>query len=74
MWSSIAIVGPLVTAVVVAARAMSRSRALELLIALRGTRPEQRPAIIQALNANAPNRRGAPRSERPSSSTTRRSS
>jgi len=67
MWSNVAIIGPLATLSFLALRAMGRSRALELLISLRGTTPEQRPEIIHALNAGAPRGRGTPRAGRPSS-------
>ncbi|MGW4209986.1 hypothetical protein ACWEIJ_18500 [Lentzea sp. NPDC004789] len=51
MWSSIATLGPLAALGFLAFRSLSSSRVLALLIALRGTRPEERPEIIHALNA-----------------------
>ncbi|WP_112272946.1 hypothetical protein [Lentzea terrae] len=59
MWSSIATFGPLALGFL-AFRSLTTSRVLSLLIALRGTRPEERPQIIHALNA-APEPRRRPR-------------
>jgi hypothetical protein len=53
MWSSIGTVGA------VAVLAMTCGRALIMWIALRGTKPSERPAIIRALNDAKP--RAAPR-------------
>ncbi|RDI27748.1 hypothetical protein [Lentzea flaviverrucosa] len=51
MWSSIMTLGPLAALGFLAFRSLTGSRVLALLIALRGTRPEERPEIIHALNA-----------------------
>lgn len=51
MWSSVVTLGPLAALGFLAFRSLSTSRVLALLIALRGTSPEQRPEIIHALNA-----------------------
>jgi hypothetical protein len=63
MWSSIATLGPLAALGFLAFRSVGGSRVLALLIALRGTRPEERPEIIHALNAGTERRR--PRRNRP---------
>ena len=62
MWSSIMTLGPLAALGFPPFRSLTSSRVLALLIALRGTRPEQRPEIIHALDAATgpprPRRRG----------------
>lgn len=57
MWSSIATLGPLAALGFLTFRSLGGSRVLALLIALRGTRPEERAEIIHALNAGTTPRR-----------------